>query len=106
LSEREYSSETITLSLPTLYVLATALTKPPTLQQIINERISFFMEQIKPSYKPEVNKTFRVQIVGLREWLVGIQFSKLRKELLDKKYQKEERAHAVRLLQSSLFRVV
>jgi hypothetical protein len=33
-----------------------------TLQQIIDERISFLREQINPNNKPEVNKTFQLQI--------------------------------------------
>ena len=33
-----------------------------TLQQIIDERISFLMEQINPNNKPEVNSTFQLQI--------------------------------------------
>jgi hypothetical protein len=37
-----------------------------TLQQIINERISFLMEQINPANKPEVNKTFQIQIDAIR----------------------------------------
>jgi hypothetical protein len=32
------------------------------LQQIIDERISFLKEQINPENKPEVNKTFQLQI--------------------------------------------
>jgi hypothetical protein len=37
-----------------------------TLQQIIDERISFLMEQINPSNKLEVNKTFQIQIDAIR----------------------------------------
>ena len=37
-----------------------------TLQQIINERISFLKEQINPANKPEVNKTFQIQIDVIR----------------------------------------
>ncbi len=37
-----------------------------TLQQIINERISFLKEQISPANKPEVNKTFQIQIDAIR----------------------------------------
>jgi len=33
-----------------------------TLQQIIDERISFLKEQINPVNKPQVNKTFQLQI--------------------------------------------
>jgi hypothetical protein len=37
-----------------------------TLQQIIDERISFLMEQINPNNKPEVNSTFQFQIDAIR----------------------------------------
>jgi hypothetical protein len=37
-----------------------------TLQQIINERISFLKEQINHENKPEVNKTFQLQIDTIR----------------------------------------
>jgi hypothetical protein len=37
-----------------------------TLQQIVNERISFLIEQINPANKPEVNKTFQIQIDAIR----------------------------------------
>jgi hypothetical protein len=37
-----------------------------TLQQIIDERISFLKEQINQSNKPEVNKTFQLQIGAIR----------------------------------------
>ncbi len=37
-----------------------------TLQQIIDERISFLKEQINPQNKPEVNKTFQIQIDTIR----------------------------------------
>ena len=37
-----------------------------TSQQIIDERISFLKEQINPAYKPEVNKTFQIQIDAIR----------------------------------------
>jgi hypothetical protein len=37
-----------------------------TLQQIIDERISFLKEQINQGKKPEVNKTFQVQIDAIR----------------------------------------
>jgi phosphoserine aminotransferase len=33
-----------------------------TLQQVIDERISFLKEQINPNNKPEVNITFQIQI--------------------------------------------
>ena len=37
-----------------------------TLQQIIDERISFLKEQINPNNKPQVNKTFQLQIDAIR----------------------------------------
>ena len=37
-----------------------------TLQQIIDERVSFLKEQINPGNKPEVNKTFQIQIDVIR----------------------------------------
>jgi hypothetical protein len=37
-----------------------------TLQQIIDERISFLKEQINPENKPQVNKTFQLQIDPIR----------------------------------------
>ena len=37
-----------------------------TLQQIIDERISFLKEQINQDNKPEINKTFQVQIDAIR----------------------------------------
>ncbi len=37
-----------------------------TLQQIINVRISFLKEQINVVNKPEVNKTFQIQIDTIR----------------------------------------
>jgi hypothetical protein len=37
-----------------------------TLQQIIDKRISFLKEQINPGNKPEVNKTFQIQIDAIR----------------------------------------
>jgi hypothetical protein len=37
-----------------------------TLQQIIDERISFLKEQINPNNKPHVNKTFQLQIDSIR----------------------------------------
>jgi hypothetical protein len=44
-----------------------------TLQQIIEERISFLKEQINPSYRPEVNKTFQIQIDAIRSAANGIE---------------------------------
>jgi hypothetical protein len=37
-----------------------------TLQQIIDERISFLKEQINPENKLEVNKTIKLQIDAIR----------------------------------------
>jgi hypothetical protein len=37
-----------------------------TIQQIIDERISFLKEQINPANTPEVNKTFQIQIDAIR----------------------------------------
>jgi hypothetical protein len=37
-----------------------------TLQQIIDERISFLREQINQDNKPQVNSTFQVQIDAIR----------------------------------------
>lgn len=37
-----------------------------TLQQIIDERISFLKEQINQENKPQVNSTFQVQIDAIR----------------------------------------
>ncbi len=37
-----------------------------TLQQIIDERISFLKEQINPRNKPEENKTFQLQMDAIR----------------------------------------
>lgn len=37
-----------------------------TLQQIIDERISFLKEQINPNNKPAVNSTFQIQINAIR----------------------------------------
>lgn len=37
-----------------------------TLQQVIDERISFLREQINPNNKPELNSTFQTQIDTIR----------------------------------------
>ena len=37
-----------------------------SLQQIIDERISFLKEQINQDNKPEINKTFQLQIDAIR----------------------------------------
>jgi hypothetical protein len=37
-----------------------------TLQEVIDERISFLREQINPTNKPELNSTFQIQIDAIR----------------------------------------
>jgi hypothetical protein len=37
-----------------------------TLQQVVDERITFLKEQISPQNKPEENKTFQLQIEAIR----------------------------------------
>ena len=37
-----------------------------SLQQIVDERISFLKEQINPQNKPELNKAFQIQIDAIR----------------------------------------
>ena len=37
-----------------------------TIQQIIDERISFLKEQINPNNKPQINSTFQRQIDAIR----------------------------------------
>ena len=37
-----------------------------TLQQIVDERISFLKEQINPRNKPQENRTFQLQIDAIR----------------------------------------
>jgi hypothetical protein len=37
-----------------------------TLQQTIDEKISFLREQINPNNKPELNSTFQIQIDAIR----------------------------------------
>ena len=37
-----------------------------TLQETIDERISFLKEQINPGNKPEMNRTFQIQIDAIR----------------------------------------
>jgi hypothetical protein len=37
-----------------------------TLQQVVDERISFLKEQINPCNKPEENRTFQLQIDAIR----------------------------------------
>ena len=37
-----------------------------TLQQVIDERVSFLKEQINPESKPQVNRMFQIQIEAIR----------------------------------------
>jgi hypothetical protein len=37
-----------------------------TLQQVIDERVSFLKEQINPNNKPEINSTSQIQIDAIR----------------------------------------
>jgi len=37
-----------------------------TLQQVIDERVSFLKEQINPENKPQVNRMFQIQIEAIR----------------------------------------
>jgi phosphoserine aminotransferase len=37
-----------------------------TLQQVIDERISFLKEQINPNNRPQINSTFQLQIEAIR----------------------------------------
>ena len=37
-----------------------------TLQQVLDERISFLKEQVNPNNKPEVNRTFQIQRDAIR----------------------------------------
>jgi hypothetical protein len=46
--------------------MATSPSTTFTLQQIIEDRISFLKEQINPNNKPEINGTFHVQIDAIR----------------------------------------
>jgi hypothetical protein len=54
-----------------------------TLQQIIDERISFLKEQINPNNKPEVNSTFQLQIDAIRS--VDDDIEKVESIILQKK---------------------
>jgi hypothetical protein len=57
-----------------------------TLQQIIDERISFLKEQINPENKPEVNSTLQIQIDAIRSAVHDLEnvepLIKQKKELL------------------------
>ena len=46
--------------------MITSTNNTTTLQQIIDERISFLKEQINPQNKPEENRTFQLQIEAIR----------------------------------------
>jgi hypothetical protein len=54
-----------------------------TLQQIIDERISFLREQINHENKPEVNKIFQIQIDAIRS--VNDDIEKVESIILQKK---------------------
>ena len=54
-----------------------------TLQQIIDERISFLKEQINLENKPQVNKTFQLQIDAIRSAADNLE--KLESIILQKK---------------------
>jgi hypothetical protein len=54
-----------------------------TLQQIIDERISFLKEQINPNNKAEVNSTFQLQIDVIRS--VGDDIEKIEFIISEKK---------------------
>jgi hypothetical protein len=56
-----------------------------TLQQIIDERISFLKEQFNPTNKSEVNKTFQIQIDAIRSAADDIE--KVESIILQKKAQ-------------------
>ena len=57
-----------------------------TLQQVIDERISFLREQINTTNKPEVNSTFQIQIDAIRSAAQDLEnveaLTKQKKELL------------------------
>jgi hypothetical protein len=57
-----------------------------TLQQTIDEKISFLKEQINPNNKPELNSTFQIQIDAIRSTAYDLEnvepLIKQKKELL------------------------
>ena len=57
-----------------------------TLQQTIDEKISFLKEQINPNNKPELNSTFQIQIDTIRSAAQDLEYVevliKQKKELL------------------------
>ena len=56
-----------------------------TLQQIIDERISFLKEQINEENKPEVNKTFQLHIDAIRSVDVDYDIEKVESIISQKK---------------------
>jgi hypothetical protein len=54
-----------------------------SLQQIIDERVSFLKEQINANNKPEVNSTFQIQIDAIRS--VDDDIEKIESIILEKK---------------------
>jgi hypothetical protein len=58
-----------------------------TLQQIIDERISFLKEQINPADKPEVNKTFQLQIDAIRSAAAANNIEEVESLILQKNEQ-------------------
>ena len=54
-----------------------------SLQQIIDERISFLKEQINPNNKPEVNSTFQLRIEAIRS--VDDDIEKVESTIMQKK---------------------
>ncbi len=56
-----------------------------TLQQIIDERISFLKEQINEENKPEVNKTFQLHMDAIRSVDVDYDIEKVESIIKDKK---------------------
>jgi hypothetical protein len=56
-----------------------------SLQQIIDERISFLKEQINPQNKPDVNKTFQIQIDAIRSVDDDLDIEKVDSIIMEKK---------------------
>jgi hypothetical protein len=56
-----------------------------SLQQIIDERISFLKEQINPQNRPEVNKTLQIQIDAIRSVEVDYDIEEVESIILEKK---------------------
>jgi phosphoserine aminotransferase len=55
------------------------------LQQIIDERISFLREQINPANKPEMNRTFQIQIDAIRSAAAADDLEKVEAIITQKK---------------------